>query len=73
MSPIRQEILAVIESTSDAALEPMLQLLKAQIQQESALRPSSGRSLLRHAGKWQGDDFEECLQAVYDSRSAAKF
>jgi hypothetical protein len=73
MSPIRQELLAVIESASDAALEPMLHLLKAQIQQENTLRPSSGRSLLRHAGKWQGDDFEACLQAVYDSRSPAKF
>jgi hypothetical protein len=47
--------------------------MKAPIQQENALRTSSGRSLLRHAGKWQGDDFEACLQAVYDSRSAAKF
>ena len=32
-------------------------------------RPASGRSILRHAGTWQGDDFQECLQAVYDNRS----
>ena len=32
-------------------------------------RPSSGRSLLRQAGTWAGDDFEECLQLVYDTRS----
>jgi hypothetical protein len=32
-------------------------------------RPSSGRSLLRHAGTWAGDDIEECLQLVYDTRS----
>ncbi|OCQ90086.1 hypothetical protein BCD64_19325 [Nostoc sp. MBR 210] len=31
-------------------------------------RPPSGRSLLRHAGKWEGDDFEECLRLVYESR-----
>lgn len=24
-------------------------------------RPASGRSILRHAGTWEGDDFEECL------------
>lgn len=24
-------------------------------------RPASGRSLLRHAGTWQGDNLEECL------------
>jgi hypothetical protein len=36
-------------------------------------RPSSGRSLLRHAGTWAGDDFEECLQLVYDTRSEIEF
>ena len=35
----------------------------------SILRQGSGKSLLRHAGTWKGDDFEECLQAVYDNRS----
>jgi hypothetical protein len=32
-------------------------------------RPASGRSLLRHAGTWEGDDLEECLQIVHDTRS----
>ncbi|MBW4495757.1 MAG: hypothetical protein KME26_22295 [Oscillatoria princeps RMCB-10] len=32
-------------------------------------RPASGRSLLRHAGTWAGDDLEECLQIVHDTRS----
>lgn len=36
-------------------------------------RPSSGRSLLRHAGTWAGDDFEECLQLVYDTRAPLEF
>lgn len=36
-------------------------------------RPSSGRSLLRHAGTWAGDDFEECLELVYDTRSEIEF
>lgn len=35
-------------------------------------RPASGRSILRHAGTWEGDDFEECLQAVYATRGQAK-
>jgi hypothetical protein len=34
-------------------------------------QPASGRSILRHAGKWQGDDFEECLQRVRQTRSKA--
>ena len=36
-------------------------------------RPASGRSILRHAGTWAGDDFQECLQMVYDTRGKAKF
>jgi hypothetical protein len=73
MSPTRQAILAMIESADDEALVPMLHFLKAQIQQQPVLKANSGRSILRHAGKWQGDDFDECLQAVYDSRSETQF
>lgn len=35
-------------------------------------RPASGR-LLRHAGTWAGNDFEECLQMVYDTRAPLEF
>ena len=38
-----------------------------------SFQPASGRSLLRHAGTWVGDDFEDCLQAVYTSRSQTHF
>ncbi len=34
---------------------------------------STGQSLLEHLktiGTWEGGDFEECLQAVYDTRIA---
>ena len=36
-------------------------------------RPSTGASLLKHVGSWVGDDFEECLESVYDTRLPAKF
>ena len=36
-------------------------------------RPASGRSILRHAGTWAGNDFEECLQLVYATRGKARF
>jgi hypothetical protein len=32
-------------------------------------RPSSGKPLLSHTETWAGDDFEKCLQAVYETRS----
>jgi hypothetical protein len=41
-------------------------------QVQPPFRPASGKSLLRHAGTWAGDDFEECLQLVYDTRSQIK-
>lgn len=36
-------------------------------------RPASGRSILRHAGTWEGEDFQECLELVYATRGKAKF
>lgn len=43
------------------------------VQEQLTYRPASGRSILRHAGTWSGDDFEECLQFVYATRGKAKF
>jgi hypothetical protein len=43
------------------------------VQEQLTYRPASGLSILRHAGTWEGDDFSECLQAVYASRGKAKF
>ena len=37
------------------------------------IRPASGNSLLRHAGTWEGEDFEDCLQSVYDNRGQLEF
>lgn len=34
---------------------------------------STAGRLLRHAGKWVGDDLEECLDLVYRTRSKARF
>jgi len=35
----------------------------------TSFRPASGRSLLKHAGTWAGNDLEECLEIVYETRS----
>ncbi len=35
-------------------------------------KPASGNSYLRHAGKWVGDDLEDCLQSVYENRGKVK-
>jgi hypothetical protein len=36
-------------------------------------RPGSGRSFLRHAGTWSGDDLEECVNRVYETRRPLEF
>jgi hypothetical protein len=35
------------------------------------IRPAKG-NILDNKGGWKGDDFEECLQSVYDTRSQIK-
>ena len=37
-----------------------------------AYKPASGRSILRHAGAWVGDDLEDCLRLVYETRGKVK-
>ncbi|NJL64518.1 MAG: hypothetical protein HC903_25205 [Methylacidiphilales bacterium] len=37
------------------------------------IRGSKAEDLLKFAGTWQGDDFEECLQLVYENRSRSEF
>jgi len=36
-------------------------------------RAASGRSLLRHAGSWSGNDLEACLRAVEETRAPLEF
>ena len=42
-------------------------------EQQPFFRPASGFSLLRHAGTWAGNDLEECLEEVYETRSPVEF
>ena len=47
---------------------------KPEIQEATPiLRGSKAEDLLKFAGTWQGDDFEECLQLVDETRSKAEF
>lgn len=36
-------------------------------------RGRTARDLLKHSGKWQGEDIEECLDDVRQTRSEAEF
>ena len=39
----------------------------------AALLPGTAAAVLALTTGWAGDDFEECLEAVYSSRSPARF
>jgi hypothetical protein len=80
----KEILLEEIEQAPDFLLEEVLDFLlfaKSRHTQEQPkitssklpYRPASGRSLLRHAGKWAGNDQEKCLQMVYDSRGEVDF
>jgi hypothetical protein len=81
---IKKQLLEEIESTPDTLLTQTLDFLrflktkpnleKPKIaESQQSYRPASGRSILRHAGTWAGDDMKECLRAVYATRGKAKF
>ena len=42
--------------------------LKAELS-EGSKPVLTGSDLLKFSGTWQGDDFEECLESVYETRS----
>jgi Protein of unknown function (DUF2281) len=80
---IKEKLLQAIESSPDTILTETLDFLlflqaketpnKKQSEEQLTYRPASGKSILRHAGTWEGEDFEECLQSVYATRGKAKF
>lgn len=89
MTTIKEQLLIAIESTPEPILEQTLDYLEylktkkngsiikpagtPAPEGEPILRGSKAKDLLKFAGTWQGDDFEECLQLVYDTRSHAEF
>ena len=89
MTTIKQLLIAAIENAPEPILEQTLdylEYLKTKINTsaiksnsipvkdgEPILRGSKAKDLLQFAGTWQGDDFEKCLQLVYDTRSEAEF
>ncbi len=40
---------------------------------QAILPRSSARSLLRHAGKWAGNDLGKCIKKVYEARGEVEF
>jgi len=89
MTTIKEKLIASIENAPEPILEQTLdylEYLKTKINAsaiksssipvkdgEPILRGYKAKDLLQFAGTWQGDDFEKCLQLVYDNRSKSEF
>lgn len=89
MTSIKEELLLAIESTPEPILEQILDYLEylktkaatshtqsntIPVQEgEPILRRSKAKDLLKFAGTWLGEDFKECLQLVYNTRSQTEF
>ena len=76
----KKVLLQEIEQTPDALLQEVLDFLifirskysNGATSSSADLSQSTGHSLLESLdgmGTWRGDDFETCLQRIYDSRS----
>jgi hypothetical protein len=77
MSPLelRQTLHAQLDQIPEVQLPEIQQYLTA-LTDVPTPSPTTGASLLtalKTMGTWQGDDFQDCLQAIYSSRSPAKF
>ncbi|HLP90024.1 MAG TPA: hypothetical protein VK184_15715 [Nostocaceae cyanobacterium] len=85
MTNVKEKLLAEIETVPESILEQILDYLEylkarkikpadiSDKDEEPILRGSKAKDLLQFAGTWQGDDFEECLKLVYETRSEAEF
>ncbi len=81
---IKEQLLQEIRSSSDNLLEQtldFLRFLKAKEKEnvkthEEKLISSTGKNLVEHLkeiGAWSGDDLEECLNTVKETRTRARF
>ena len=79
---IKKQLLKEIESSSEELLLETLDFLKflktkntEKIESKSLIK-STGKSLLEHLetlGQWSGEDIEDCVQTVKETRIPARF
>ncbi|MGK7924032.1 MAG: hypothetical protein AB4290_02050 [Spirulina sp.] len=71
---IREQLRQAIAEIPDESLEIALEFiifLKSRSSSVSRSIPSTGATVLKalkNIGQWEGDDLEECLELVYQSR-----
>jgi hypothetical protein len=72
---VKELLIQEIESMTEVQLVEALDLIQSLKSKEAKPphRRGSGKSVLRHVGKWVGNDLQDCLKMVNTSRGLAKF
>jgi mRNA-degrading endonuclease RelE of RelBE toxin-antitoxin system len=73
LSQIPSEKLTLISDFLDS-IQDEKTIGKSALQRISPIkRGKTAKDLLRYAGNWQGDDLEDCLRLVKETRSQTEF
>lgn len=70
---IKEQLLQAIEALPNTKLAEALILMKSLSTTPSIPSTKSFLAHLKTIGTWSGDDFQECLEAVQNSRGEAQF
>ena len=70
---IKEQLLQAIEALPNTKLAEALILMKSLSTTPSIPSAQSFLAHLKTIGTWSGDDFQECLEAVQNSRGEAQF
>lgn len=69
---IISEFIDFIKSKNCKQINELNNINKNLSDKEIRVTPADGKGYLRHAGKWVGDDLQECLDKVYENRGKVK-
>jgi hypothetical protein len=70
---LMMEFLEFLQFKSAKSLPSAVVTISSEQLGAPVLTGSTIADLLQVTGAWQGDDFEDCLQSVYDARLPAEF
>jgi hypothetical protein len=70
---IKEQLLQAIEALPSTKLAEALSFMKSLSTKPSITSAKSFLAHLKTIGTWSGDDFQECLEAVQNSRGETQY
>jgi hypothetical protein len=71
--PLKEQLLQAIETLPSSRLSEALILIQSLQAEPSPTTAQSFLARLKTIGAWSGDDLQDCLEAVQNSRGEAQF